>query len=77
MLLTDCFVVTIDGRHWSAISTAVVSVIGLSVCIVGVWVEAYPFDANNSMPWTDDIGMSGLVSPLSGTTSTFPVIAVV
>ena len=75
MVVTDCFVVTGDGHRRSAIAATVVPIIRFGICVVGVWVEACPSEADCCVPSSDNIDLSGLVSFLQNSAGAFPVIA--
>lgn len=74
MVEIGCFVVTGDGRHRVAIVSTSVPFIGFDVLVVGEWVEACPSDADGCVPSSEDIDLSGLVSPPSDNLDSFPVI---
>ena len=66
-----------NGRHMAAIAVATVSIIGLGICVFGVWVGACPSEADDYVPSSDDIDLSRLVSPPPNATCAFPVIVAV
>lgn len=74
---TDCSVVMGDVHHRVVISTVAVPIIGPSVCVSGEWVEACSSDADGYVSSSNDIDLSGLVSPLSDATSAFLIIFIV
>lgn len=66
-----------DGHHMAVIVATTVPLIRLDVCVVGVGVDSCPSNADGCVSWSDDIGLSGLVSPPPDTVISFPVIVVV
>ena len=75
MVVTRCSVVTGDSSHKATISTTAVSIMELRTCVVGIWVEVCPYDADACMSSSDDMDLSGLISPHPDVIGPFPVIA--
>lgn len=63
------------GFHRETIVVVAVFVVGAGVYATGVWVEACSSDAYACMPSSDDMDLSGIVSPPSDTIGPFPVLA--
>lgn len=72
MVVIDCFVMMGDGRHRAETVVVVVPVIGPGVCVADVWVEAYPYEVHGGVPSSDNIELSGIVSPLPNVEVHFP-----
>lgn len=66
-----------DDYYMAVIIVAMVPVIEPYVCVVGVDVEACPFDTNGCVSSRDDISLSALVSHPSNATGSFPVTATI
>lgn len=66
-----------DDDHRAAIVAVAVPIIGPSIYIYGMWVEDFLSDAYGCAPSSDDIDLSGIVSPPSDTAGAFPIIIVV
>lgn len=65
-----------DGsRHRAAIVVAVVPHVGPGVCAAGVWVEALLSKEDGCVPSSDDIDLSGRISPPPNSARPFPVLA--
>lgn len=66
-----------NGFYMVAISADVVPNIGPGVCVSDVWVEACPSEVVGCVSSSDDIALSGLISPPLDTMGAFPFIATV
>lgn len=77
VVVTGCFVVMGDGLHRAAIAATTVPIIRPNVCVVGMGVQACPYDVVGCVPSSDDIGLRGYVSLLLDAVGSIPVIAVV
>lgn len=75
LVITDRSVVTTDVRHKTSIVGIIVPIIGLGVCVAGIWVEACPYEADGCVPLSDVIDLSELISPQLDVKGTFTTIA--
>ena len=74
MVVSINSVVTGDGHHMASIVTATVPIFGPDVCAISVCMEYCSSDPGGGVPSSDDIGLSGLVSPPPDIVSSFLVI---
>lgn len=74
VVVTRCYVVMGGGRHKMAIDATTVSSVEPDTCATDVWVKACPSDADACVRSSDDINLSGFISPPSSSTCPFPVV---
>lgn len=75
MVVTRFSVVMGGGRHKAVIATAMVSFVEPGSCVVGVCMEACPSNTDACVPSSDNMDLSGLVSPPPDAIAPFPIIA--
>ena len=74
MIVTGCSIVMGGGLRRVVIASTAAPVIRHDFCDVVVWVDTFPSSIDGCMSLSDDIDLSGLISPPPDATGSFPII---